>query len=173
MFIRVPRVWMAMCGRPSTDNDNNRPELDGYTIILDRPLSSIDWVYWDYDDVYDKSLLNNNNTYGYWVNPLDGNVNSPDMTGTLQGKGPTIGWLSPWSPPTSSNPSQLLELLGLRITGPSDSKNPNAYRWQPLADTPRVSRQFWLNNAYDGVSGQYEPPQITVYFDLGPNWINP
>ena len=97
------------------------------------------------------------------------------MTGTLQGLTPSRGWIYVWTPPTSTNPNQLLELLNLRTTGPTDAPSPGnySYRWKPLADTPRVSRQFWLNNSYDGVSGQYEPPQITVYFDLGPNWINP
>ena len=94
------------------------------------------------------------------------------MTGTLQGKTPSYGWLSPWTPPPNSNPNYIQQLLALRITGPSDPVTPNAYRWKPLADTPRVSRQFWLNNAQDQ-GGQFDPPQITVYFDLGPNWINP
>jgi hypothetical protein len=156
---------MYMSGKPASDP--NRPPLDGYTIILDRPISSVQYVYWDYNDVNGKSLLTDD--IDYFVYPpsdsAPGLVSPQKLT--------TIGWVSPWQPPQTSNPNELLALLSARIVTPTDNPNPNCYRWLPTADMPRVSvAQFTLRNACDGCDAD-SPPIIYVFFDLGPNWINP
>ena len=159
---------MYMSGKPASGSD--RPPLDGYTIIIDRPISSVQYVYWDYTDIAGKSLLTDGITY--WVNPPAGNYPTPGVQQIQKLYGGSE-WVSPWDPPTSSNPSETIKLLQSRIVNPTDPLSPNCFRWLPTADMPRVPvAQFHLNNQCDGCD-QYGPPSVFVFFDLGPNWINP